>query len=133
MTTYFISGHCDITEDEFSREYHDKLETAVLSGANFVVGDARGVDIMAQKYLSNRPGRVTVYHLFDTPLNIANPAFKTIGGFQTHDQKDTAMTRNSNADILWIRSEEEQKKLYGKKYRYRISGTEKNLNRRRNQ
>ena len=41
------------------------------------------------------------------------------------------MTEDSDRDIAWIRSEEETKKLYGKKYRPgRVSGTQKNIDRR---
>jgi hypothetical protein len=40
------------------------------------------------------------------------------------------MTRASNYDILWTRSEEETRKLYGDKYRSRVSATELNRLRR---
>lgn len=48
-----------------------------------------------------------------------------------HSQRDAAMTASSDYDILWVRSDEETKKLYGAKYRPgRVSGTQKNKDRR---
>lgn len=46
-----------------------------------------------------------------------------------HIQRDANMTAASDYDILFTRSEEESRRLYGDKYRPRISATE--LNRRR--
>jgi hypothetical protein len=40
------------------------------------------------------------------------------------------MTRTSNYDILWTRSEEEARKLYGDQYKSRVSATELNRLRR---
>ena len=48
-----------------------------------------------------------------------------------HTERDAAMTRDSDYDILWVRSDEETKVLYGTKYRPgRVSGTQKNKDRR---
>ncbi|KAI1860967.1 uncharacterized protein JN550_011122 [Neoarthrinium moseri] len=46
-----------------------------------------------------------------------------------HIQRDANMTAASDYDILFVRSEEESRRLYGEKYRARMSATE--LNRRR--
>ena len=67
--------------------------------------------------------------MFEKPLNCVQ-SLKTVGGFKNHEQKDSAMTFASDVDIAWSRSEEEQKKLYGSKYRKRKSGTQKNIERR---
>jgi hypothetical protein len=40
------------------------------------------------------------------------------------------MITNSHEDIAWFRSIEKQKQKYGKSYKKRISGTEKNIRRR---
>lgn len=54
---------------------------------------------------------------------------KMIGG--DHTRRDTVMTRESDYDVLWVRPEEETKRLYGTKWRPgRVSGTEKNRLRR---
>jgi hypothetical protein len=130
MTTYFISGHCDISEDEYLKYYQASIDKALEDpNSKFVVGDANGVDALTQKYLTGKTKNVTVYHLKDTPKNNYGN-FNTIGNFQKHSEKDEAMTLNSDVDISWIRSIEEQKILYGDRYRYRKSGTQYNLERR---
>ncbi|QKF93667.1 hypothetical protein QKU48_gp0209 [Fadolivirus algeromassiliense] len=135
---YFISGHLDLTEDEFNVHYKYKIDAALNDNSKFVIGDARGADSLAQKYLSQKAynydktiyDRVTVYHMFDKPRNNYGK-FKTIGGFIDDESRDAQMTNDSNKDILWIRSSEEQKKKLGSKYNpFHISGTTKNMMRR---
>lgn len=130
---YFVSGHIDVSNDEFLLHYKKELDSALEdTNCSFVIGDAGGVDTFAQQYLDGRidKTKVTVYHMGPKPRN--NPVgYKTIGGFSDHFSKDAAMTEISDVDILWIRPEEETKKLYGVKYRAgRVSGTEKNKIRR---
>lgn len=47
MRTYFISGHLDLTVEEFRVHYTPRIATAIAEEASFVVGDARGCDLMA--------------------------------------------------------------------------------------
>ncbi|KAK4900754.1 hypothetical protein LTR49_027388 [Elasticomyces elasticus] len=47
-----------------------------------------------------------------------------------HIVRDTHMTLRSDYDILYVRSDEESRKLYGDKYRARVSATEMNRLRR---
>lgn len=129
--SYFISGHLDISEEEFTEHYKDHIDSALQENATFVIGDAKGVDTLAQAYLfKNNASNVTIYHMFKKPLNNVGK-FKTNGGYKNHNEKDSAMTYNSDIDIAWVRSVKEQKKLYGNKYVKRKSGTEKNINRRK--
>lgn len=138
MKVYFISGHLDISDEVFSLHYKPSIDLAIKEEkSKFVMGDSVGADTMAQSYLAETaksvPGlqeRVTVFHMFDKPRNnVGN--FATHGGFKDDESRDQAMTMFSTDDILWIRSPEESKKLYGKKFRpNRISGTEKNKLRR---
>ena len=53
---YFISGHRDITKEEFEKYYIPKIDTTLENdnNATFVVGDYYGVDIMALDYLVNK-------------------------------------------------------------------------------
>jgi hypothetical protein len=104
---YFISGHRNITEEEFNNNYAKVLDKVSKEMCDFVVGDYYGVDIMAQNYLvdvlSVNPDRITVYHMFDKPRNI-NPKIKnTKGGFKTDEERDAAMTEASDEDIAFIR------------------------------
>lgn len=116
--TYFISGHLDVTVEEFEEQYIPRIAEAVDAGCHFVVGDARGCDIEAQRALATLGcDRVTVFHMFDTPRhNVASSM--TRGGFRSDAERDQAMTAASTADIAWVRPGREK------------SGTAKNLKRR---
>lgn len=102
MKTYFISGHLDLTDDEFSAHYEGRIRAAVAEEASFVVGDARGADAKAQRLLHEMGClRVVVYHMFESPRN--NAGFATKGGFDSDDRRDTSMTDDSDDDIVWVR------------------------------
>lgn len=122
--TYFISGHRDITEEEFEINYKLAIDYALYENPNakFVVGDYCGVDIMAQNYLMDslllEPNRVTVYHMFDSPRNKNEKIVKTKGGFTSDEERDAAMTMASSKDIAFVRDHT------------KISGTGSNLLRR---
>lgn len=122
--TYFISGHRNVTEDEFERNYKFALVAIInnVPDCRFVVGDCYGVDIMAQNYLVDilgvDPDRITVYHMLDAPRNI-NPKIKnTVGGFESDRERDAAMTAASSDDIAFVRDNT------------KISGTAENILRR---
>jgi len=131
--TQFISGHLDLSEKEFDDHYKTKIKNAIMNNDSFIVGDAKGADSIAQQFLKSNnisQEKVTVYHMFDEPRNNFGN-FKTKGGFKNDDERDSQMTVDSNNDILWVRSEEEQKKRLGKKYnKSYINGTTKNMLRR---
>lgn len=123
MTTYFISGHLDLTLDEFHEHYRPKLTEAIAEGASFVVGDALGADWLSQALLKRREQQlarhgceVIVYHMLESPRH--NEGFPTCGGFKSDKERDMAMTAASDADIAWVRPGREK------------SGTAKNLKRR---
>jgi hypothetical protein len=115
----FISGHLDLTEQEFQEHYAPRIDRALAQGATFIVGDARGADAMAQAYLKRQGASATVYHMFENPRH--NAGFPTKGGFQSDSERDTAMTRDSTEDLAWVRPGREK------------SGTAKNLQRRTQQ
>ena len=107
--TYFISGHRDITEREFEVNYMPLIYTTVDENkdARFVIGDYYGVDIMAQNYLVDvlgiDPERVTVYHMKEEPRNINPNITNKVGGFESDEERDAAMTRASGHDIAFVR------------------------------
>lgn len=118
MKTAFISGHLKISEDEFTQHYVPLILNAINEGHHFVVGDARGVDSKAQLFLQeNNAPNVTIYHMFTSPRNFLCNA-NLIGNFTTDDNRDEAMTYNSDYDIAWVRPGREN------------SGTQKNIDRR---
>jgi len=114
---YFVSGHLDLSVDEFLTNYVPRLEEALKEGAMFVVGDARGADVIAQRWLKQHSAQVTVYHMFDQPRH--NAGFQTVGGFVTDEGRDSYMTVISADDIAWVRPGREN------------SGTANNLARRK--
>lgn len=121
--TAFVSGHLDLTEEEFDLHYKPKIQKALEDGDSFVVGDARGADQMAQNLIYCTLGqdelyRLVVYHAFYSPRNCPL-GVETVHGFSSQNAKDKAMTENSDYDIAWVR-EGKQK-----------SGTQRNLDRRK--
>ncbi len=126
----FISGHLDLTEDEFEQHYIPQIDKALDAGHSFVVGDARGCDAAAQSYLFvNLPfaeyrARVTVYHMLKAPRNhLGHCPLK--GGFPSNNAKDRGMTEASDFDVAWVRPERHSS------VSNRVSGTESNIIRRK--
>jgi hypothetical protein len=117
-STAFVSGHIKISQEEFDTHYIPLLDKAIEQGHKFVIGDANGVDAMAQKYLEQKGVTdITVYHMFTSPRNTVACA-KLVGGFINDDSRDSTMTQFSTYDIAWVRKGKEK------------SGTQKNLDRR---
>lgn len=121
--TYFVSGHRDITETEFLK-YKETFKQILneTPDALFIMGDYHGVDIMAQNCLIEEfnvnPSNITVYHMSDNPHNINPNITNLIGGFQSDEERDAAMTANSFKDIAFVRKHTE------------LSGTAQNILRR---
>jgi hypothetical protein len=124
-----ISGHLDLTQEEFDDHYRPYIIEAIVMGHDFVVGDAKGADQMAQACLKKwqpilfSAGRVTVYHMLTLPRH--NAGFKAKGGYQSNSAKDAAMTAESDYDILYIRPDKHSSQSG------RVSGTEANFIRRK--
>jgi hypothetical protein len=112
----FISGHLDLTREEFEAHYRPLIDAALSLGETFIIGDARGADALAQGYLHEKRASVVVYHMFDSPRN--NAGFPVVGGFKSDSERDRRMTQDSDQDIAWVRRGREK------------SGTQANLNRR---
>ena len=107
--TFFISGHRDITEEEFKKNYVPAIRKAYANyEAKFIVGDYIGVDIMAQNYLLDNikinPRDITVCHMGNEPMNVNEKVINLIGGFNTDDERDSYMTNHSDEDIAFIRN-----------------------------
>jgi len=120
MIINFISGHGDISQKEWDLYYKPIIDKAIKNNERFIIGDYKGVDTKAQKYLFEsqiEKNKVTIYHMFENPrINVGN--FPTKGGFKTDKERDTQMTYDSNKDIAWVRPGKEK------------SGTYKNIKRR---
>jgi hypothetical protein len=122
MRIAHISGHYDLSESEFEQHYRSQIDEAVALGDHFIVGDANGADFAAQMYLFSKLGasdRVRVFHMLDRPRH--NVGFATVGGFDSDEQRNEAMTRQSDYDIAWVRRG------------FELAGTARNLLRRQRQ
>lgn len=114
---YFISGHGDLTQDEFDTHYRPYIDKAIAEGASFLVGDYTGCAKMSQMYLRHKGvENVTIYHMFWMPRY--SLGYPMLGGFKSDNERDTAMTNISDEDIAWVRPGKER------------SGTAKNKSRR---
>jgi len=120
MKFAYVSGHLDLTPEEFEEHYVPKLQAAVERRDWFVVGDAKGADTMTQAWLHEQQLAATVTvvcHMFGSPRNnVGN--FQTVSGFVSDEARDAYMTAQSDYDIAWVRPGREE------------SGTAKNLARR---
>lgn len=108
LNTYFISGHRNITKQEFEYYYIPLIENALLENPNakFIVGDCNGTDIMAQDYLASiidDISRITVYCIGDTPRYINSEIIYIKNGYKDDREKDIAMTNASFKDIAIVR------------------------------
>lgn len=109
LDTYFISGHRDLTENEFEYYYIPLIQEALSENINakFVIGDFDGCDIMAQNYLVNiidDIANITVYCVGETPRNINPNIIYIKNGFANDREKDIAMTNASFKDIALVRN-----------------------------
>ena len=104
MKVYFISGHRNLSKEDFDKYYVPKINEAISEGASFVIGDYEGVDYMAQEYLGNNydHSKVTVYHMFNSPRHLYCQDFNLSGGYKSDIERDSAMTMNSDFDIAFI-------------------------------
>ncbi|KAK3701209.1 hypothetical protein LTR37_015588 [Vermiconidia calcicola] len=138
----FISGHIDIGQDAFLAQYQKPLELTISAGDHFNVSNAKDADTRALEYLQAQdvePAGIKIYFHKSLEWTQQGPgrARKSEQGFRvkvvdgSHSDRDAVMTGESDYDILWVRSEEETKGLYGKKYRAgSVSGTQKNQEKR---
>ncbi|PPQ63886.1 hypothetical protein CVT24_010353 [Panaeolus cyanescens] len=139
----FISGHIEVGQDYFEEHYIPQIQAAIAAGDYFVVGPACGIDTMALDYLLQTakvdPYRITVYfaefqkkEMAELQRRLAQEGYSVdmeVEGITT-GQRDEAMTRDSDYDILRFMTKDEQRALYGPRYYPRISNTEKNYRRR---
>ncbi|PPQ70670.1 hypothetical protein CVT25_010772 [Psilocybe cyanescens] len=140
-TVAFISGPIQPPAGYFDLHYMPMLIEAISYGHSFVVGPAPGIDTESLRYLvaaGVKPDKITVYLARFEERILADGIqwFMDLGGNiqvegGTTEERDAAMTRDSDYDILRYMSVEEQKNLYGRFYYPRISQTEKNERRRK--
>ena len=110
---YFVSGHRDLTQEEFNSHYVRVLKRIIKDDplAEFVVGDWEGCDAMFIDFLLSQPDYppVTIYHVDKAPrlnydgfplFNFENVYFAQCADY---DECDKSMTLDSTFDVAWIR------------------------------
>ena len=99
----FISGHRDLTEEEFNIHYKPVIDNAILNKHIFYICDYYGADIMAQKYLNSlNYSDVIVAHMLEYPRNYAGD-YMLVGGFTSDEERDAFCTGITDYDIAWSR------------------------------
>ena len=129
--TYFISGHRDLTQEEFDKYYIPKISKILDSDydAEFVIGDWEGCDKMALEFLLAQPiyNFITIYYVGHTHIKAFGEIptnFENVYTIQcnTYDECDAKMTQDSDFDIAWVRPGKEdshttmniKRRYYGK-------------------
>lgn len=119
--TYFISGHRNLSYEDFEKYYIPIINKIIEKDdrAEFVIGDCNGVDKFAMDYIYKYYKEyccLIIYHMFtsprNTPMNKKVEKFNNymdgtevyfVGGFKSDEERDSAMTRNSDFDIAFVK------------------------------
>jgi hypothetical protein len=138
----FISGPIDADSTYFTAHYKAHIDSAISAGHSFVMGPVAGIDTLSLHYLlaaNIEKPRIAVYMAHFEYLNTTWRSQYIALGVNVRDivdagttrERDAAMTKESDYDILRYRTEEEAKAFYGSKWWPRVSNTEMNERRRR--
>jgi hypothetical protein len=125
MKTYFISGHGNITFEEWYIKYKPLIDKGLEEKSNFILGDFRGTDVLSMEYLKDKTKSVIIAHCFSKPryrvdtVDLPSKFWEYKGGFENDEERDIYMTKHSDVDIAFFREGREN------------SGTAKNINRRK--
>jgi siroheme synthase (precorrin-2 oxidase/ferrochelatase) len=107
-----VSGHRDLTKEEFEEHYAPLIETVLKEDiwAEFIVGDWEGCDTMFIEYMISKRSYPDI-----VVTCVENPRIKPFGEdlfhycktysklCNTYDECDAFMTQESDFDIAWIR------------------------------
>lgn len=112
--TYFISGHRDLTQEEFNEHYAPILKKVLQEdwGCQFVIGDWEGCDKMALEFILSQEECYNFIEIFYVDKVRIRPFGRHIANFKdlyvnsrdTYNECDEAMTKFSDFDIAWVRS-----------------------------
>lgn len=93
MTVVLVAGPQWVGPNYFAHFYVPLLDAAIAAGERFVLGDADGVDQMAQAYLAARvdPQHVTVYVKHGKLPRLAHSAFNRDDQSTSYPNRDARM------------------------------------------
>ena len=139
MTTkiVFISGPLAPPSGYFETHYVPHLLAAIGASHKFVVGPAPGIDTMALDFLISQGVPTASITVYVAEFQDAERCAAELLGCKvrvegaTTGERDAAMTRDSDYDILRYMTPLEARDFYGDAYWPRISNTEKNERRRK--
>ncbi|KAK3169892.1 hypothetical protein OEA41_009276 [Lepraria neglecta] len=138
----FISGHMNITPLQYSTHYKPRLDSALSLGHHIVIVDASALTyLLAQidrypdvrQHITvhvSRPGQLSKFQAMGVRTECSDERCDRREPQKRHLDRDARMTRASDNDILWARSEDEEREFYGEGWRARVSATEMNRLRR---
>ena len=118
---YFVSGHRDLTKEEFEKHYIPKIKYVLREDydPHFVVGDWEGCDSMFIDFIKGDIGsscKLSIFHTENFPrvapgniksedklYEIYSEDHINLIKCNTYDDCDFFMTMESDFDIAWIR------------------------------
>lgn len=100
----FVSGNIDMDEKKYLQYYYYPMEFLLQSEEpiHFVLSDDDGCAAMTQVLLKQHMKEnhsVSIFGCGDDPVNYVDQRFVYVGGFQTLEERDAAMTFISNKDL----------------------------------
>ena len=110
---YFISGHRDLTTEEFVEHYVPLIHKVIKedSQAAFVVGDWEGCDSMFLNFIKHTyfiQPRIHIYYVNIPRVDLEKLDNISLYNKSTYDECDASMTKDSDFDIAWIRPGREE-------------------------
>jgi len=121
---YYISGHGNLTFDEFNKHYIPLINIALANNDRFIIGDYKGCDTLAMEYLKDKTSNVTICHMKEQPrykvseIDLKSKDWTYVSGFTSDEARDRYMSEHSDFDIAWERDDTKP------------SGTKNNISRR---
>lgn len=103
--TYFVSGHRDLTQEEFNEHYIPLIDRVLKEDiwADFIVGDWEGCDTMFIEYMSSKSLNTSILICCVEHPRIKSALSIAYCVHDNYDYCDAAMTEYSDFDIAWIR------------------------------
>ena len=103
--TVLVSGSTTVDQKFFDKYYKEKMDKYMAKGYRFIIGGAKGVDMLAQKYLlenNYNPELVTIVDKGKQDNRITKK-YNHKNGFSSYTERDAWMTSNSDLDLAVIK------------------------------